>query len=102
NFLEQRQPLAAHFRLKCTEPGNVAARACQTLDVTATNRIGNNNEYDRDGAGRPLQCARRGRAVTQNHVWRLRYQLCCEGLRAIRGASAPAIVNLTVVTLCPS
>src|SRR5215468_7941468 len=24
NFLEQRQPLAAHFRLKCTEPGNVA------------------------------------------------------------------------------
>src|SRR5260221_92082 len=102
SFLEQRQPLAAHFRLKCTEPGNVAARAYQTLDETATDRIGNNDEYDRDGAGRQLHCGCRGRGVSQDHVWRLGCQLFCEGSRAIGVASAPEIINLNVATLCPS
>src|SRR6516225_7322430 len=102
NLLMQRQPLAALFRLQCTEPGNIAARACQILNETATDRIGNNNEYDRDGARRSLHRRCRGRAKSQDHIWCLGYKLRSEGSRAVGLANVPEIVNLNVATLRPS
>src|SRR5262249_3485796 len=51
DLLEQFQPFRANTVLKVGEPGGVAARMRQVVNETATDRIGDLHEYDRDTTG---------------------------------------------------
>src|SRR5262249_28637039 len=56
NLFQQFHPFAADFGFECTEPSNVALRVREILDKPCVDRIGHDNEYDWDAAGRSLQC----------------------------------------------
>ena len=68
------QPFPAHAVFKFHEPGGVAARSRQAVDEAGTDRIGDDREHNRHGAGK-LQQGSYGRgAMGQNDVRRERNQ----------------------------
>ena len=52
DLLEQLQPFPADAEFERDEPGGVAARPRQTINETGADRIDDNREHDRYGAGR--------------------------------------------------
>ena len=62
-WLEQLQPFPAHAVFEHREAGGVAARPRQAVDETGADRIGDDREHDRHGAGR-LQQRRHGRGAS--------------------------------------
>ena len=77
DLLEQFQPFPAHAVFDIHETGGVAARPRQAVDEAGADRIGDNREHDRHGAGR-LQQRPHGRgAVGQDDVRRERGQFRC-------------------------
>ena len=74
DLLEQLQPFPADAVFEMHEPGGVAARPRQALDEAGADRIGDDREHDRHGAGR-LQQRPHGRgAMGQDDVRRERGQ----------------------------
>ena len=52
HLLERLQPFAGHRGLEAGKSGDVPARLRPALDETAGDRVGNQREYDRNGARR--------------------------------------------------
>ena len=74
DLLEQLQPFPAHAVFESHETGGVAARPRQAVDEAGADRIGDDREHDRHGAGR-LQQRPHGRgAMGQDDVGRERGQ----------------------------
>ncbi len=74
DLLEQLQPFPAHAVFERHETGGVAARPRQAVDEAGGDRIGDDREHDRHGAGR-LQQRPHGRgAMGQDDVRRERGQ----------------------------
>ena len=74
DLLEQFQPFAAQTVFQHQKAGRVAARPRQTFDEPGADRIRDNCEYDRYGAGR-LQQRPKTLADSQDNVRRKRDQL---------------------------
>src|SRR6266568_7505525 len=102
DLFQQLKPLAADFRFKRTEPGNVATGAGETLDVTGTDRINNRNKHDRDRTRHCTKGCHRRRPVSQNDVWLQGYQFRCERACAVYVARAPAILHRNIAALYPT
>jgi len=102
DLLEQLQPSAAHAVFEVGEAGGVAAGVRQSLDKTATDRIGDLYEYDRHNA-RGLQNRPGGRTANgHNNVGCRADQLRCIPAFALAVAAHPARVDMCVVPLGPT
>ena len=65
DLLEHLQPFAAQAVFEHQEAGGIAARARQARNEAGADRVDDNHEHDRHGAGR-LQQRRRGRGASRS------------------------------------
>ena len=102
DLFEQLQPFAADAVFEIHETGGVAARPRQTVDVAGADRIEDDREHDRDGAGRLQQRPQGRRATGQDDVGRERGQF--RRLSANFGGigRGPAGVDLQVAADAPA
>jgi hypothetical protein len=76
-------------------------RARQAIDKTLSNRIGDEYEHDRNGAGRRLQRPYSLRAICEDHVRRKRSQFR-RVFASVDAGCGPADVNPDVATVGPA
>jgi hypothetical protein len=102
DLFQQLQPFRGDAVLAGDEPGGVAAGSRQAVDETGGNRIADNREYDRDGAGR-LQQRTHGRgAMRQDDVGRERGQLRRVPANFAGIAGGPARLDADVAANVPA
>src|ERR1700731_4134355 len=68
NFLNHLQPFPDQWEVDEGEAGDVAARPRQAGHETLSDRIVDNVEHDRDGAGRLFQCGNDRRPASDDDV----------------------------------
>ena len=75
SFSQNLEPLATHRRLEIREAGDPAARTGQIFNKTASDRIGDQREYNRHRAADGLQYGNGRVADGGDHIRLCRYQL---------------------------
>ena len=100
DLLEQLQPFPAQAVFELHKAGGVAARPRQAIDEAGADRIGDDREHDRHGAGR-LQQRRHGRGASgQDDVRRERDQFRRVFASVVGICRAPQ--RMSIRTLRPS
>ena len=98
DLLQQLQPFRAHAEFERNEPGGVAARPGQALDITGADRVGNLHEHDGHHAGCLQQRTHADTAGGQDHVRRERDQF--RDISAEVGlVPIPAVLDLHVAAV---
>ena len=100
--MHQLKPFADQRSLKIDESGDVAAWTCQARDESAADRIGYARKHNRYRVGLRLQRGSGGSSTGENHFRVQADQFLRKHLHALDVASAPAIVDMDVVTLDPT
>ena len=101
DLLEQLQPFRAEAVFIRHEAGDVSAGVRKALDETSADRIGNNSEHDRHGAGGPVQ-RHNGIAAGQDDVRAECDQFRCVSTTALGIAGTPAVVDPHIAALGPA
>src|SRR5262245_17648703 len=103
DFLEQRQPFAAHaIFIKIREPGYIGFR---TSRVQHDGTLGSVQDLDKDDwycVGLDSQCGQSGRSVDDDDVRCRARQLFCQRMRAVNVARSPVIVRPDVACFRPT
>src|SRR5436190_3146348 len=102
DLLEELDPFAAHRGFDIDESRHVAAGARQACDESAADRIGHNDEYDRDGPGLTRQRGGARSCVRDDQIGLRNDELLRKSLDALDIACAKTVVDLDVATLDPT
>src|SRR5262249_15340854 len=102
NLLEQFNRFSAHRILLAGKAGDVAARPRQAIDEAGADRIGDDREHDRNGAGRLTQGPQCGAGKSHDDVRPERDQFGREFANAIGIPCGPAVIDPHVAALGPA
>ena len=102
DLLEQRQPLADDAGLERQETREIAAGPRQAGDEARADRVGDDDEHDRDRAGLALQCRGDRRRMGEDHVGLQGDQLFRERRQPICVAGRKASVDADIAAFRPS
>jgi hypothetical protein len=68
-FLQNFNPFSAHRKFEGSKSGYVSARPRQIRHESLTDRIGDRDEYDRDGFGRIAECRQAFGRAGEDDIW---------------------------------
>ena len=102
DLIEHLQPFSADGRLEILEARDVSARTRQVRNKAASNRIGNDDEHDRDRLRRFLHNRSRRIGPDDNDVWRGLDQLRGAGAHPFRYLVCETVIKLDVSAVIPA
>src|SRR5258705_13092401 len=101
NFLNHLQPFPDQWEVDEGEAGDVAARPRQAGHETLSDRIVDEVEYDRDGAGRLFQCCGDWRPASDDEAGCRMHQLRRVGSDSAKVSAGISVLNSNIAVLGP-